>query len=317
MMKSVNRLRMSAIMMAAAFLFTGCEKENENTADNRPVKARITSTIDGMATRAAGTAWAPGDRIGVYADNTEGANFLTNAPYITTAGDGVFTAEGKEFYFQDKGDVQFFAYYPFEGTDGTLPGASGTSSIIRKTITAADQTPNTQPKIDYLYAGRTAASSAHPNVKFQFNHCMSRIVLKFLPGDGITTLDNIEYTLEGILPEGTFETYFGRAIADATTPAEPLTMSVSGSAAAELTSALIFFPQKSDGNKTLTLTMRGTEYTATFKFKENQKNGNVRELAAGYTYTYNVKINNTSMTISPATVNPWEDGGSENIDSTN
>lgn len=316
-MKSVNRLRMSAIMMAAAFLFTGCEKENENTVDNRPVKARITSTIDGMATRAAGTAWAPGDRIGVYADNTEGANFLTNAPYITTAGDGVFTAEGEEFYFQDKGDVQFFAYYPFEGTDGTEPGASGTSSIIRKTITAADQTPNTQPKIDYLYAGRTAASSAHPNVKFQFNHCMSRIVLKFLPGDGITTLDDIEYTLEGILPEGTFETYFGRAIADATTPAEPLTMSVSGSAAAELTSALIFFPQKSNDDKTLTLTMRGTEYTATFKFKENQKNGNVRELAAGYTYTYNVKINNTSMTISPATVNPWEDGGSENIDSTN
>lgn len=316
-MKSIRLTGLFAATAAAVILLAGCEKENENTADNRPVKARITSTIDGMATRAAGTAWAPGDRIGVYADNTEGANFLTNAPYITTAGDGVFTAEGKEFYFQDKGDVQFFAYYPFEGTDGTLPGASGTSSIIRKTITAADQAPAAQPKIDYLFAGRTAASSAHPNVKFQFNHCMSRIVLKFLPGDGITTLDDIEYTLEGILPEGTFETYFGRAIADATTPAEPLTMSVSGSAAAELTSALIFFPQKSNDDKTLTLTMRGTEYTATFKFKENQKNGNVRELAAGYTYTYNVKINNTSMTISPATVNPWEDGGSENIDSTN
>lgn len=305
---------MSAIMMAAAFLFTGCEKENENTADNRPVKARITSTIDGMATRAAGTAWAPGDRIGVNADNTEGANFLTNAPYITTAGDGVFTAEGEEFYFQDKGDVQFFAYYPFEGTDGTEPGTHG---VISKTITAADQAPAAQPKIDYLFAGRTTASSTAPNVQFQFNHCMSRIVLKFLPGDGITTLDDIEYTLEGILPEGTFETYFGRAIADATTSAEPLTMSVSGSAALELTSSLIFFPQKSNDDKTLTLTMRGTEYTATFKFKENQKNGNVRELAAGYTYTYNVKINNTSMTINPATVNPWEDGGSENIDSTN
>lgn len=305
---------MSAIMMAAAFLFTGCEKENENTVDNQPVKARITSTIDGMATRAAGTAWAKGDRIGVSADNTEGEMFLTNAPYITTAGDGVFTAEGDEFYFQDKENVHFFAYYPFAGTDGTEPGTDG---IISKTITAADQTPAAQPKIDYLFAGRTTANSANPNVQFQFNHLMSRIVLNFLPGDGITALDDIEYTLNGILPAGTFNTRIGRAAADAATAATPLTMSVPGSAAVELTSALIFFPQQSDDDKTLKLTMRGTEYTATFKFKENQKNNNVRELAAGHTYTYNVKINNTSMTISPATVNEWVQGGSDDINSTN
>lgn len=311
MMKSVNRIRLSAIMMAAAFLLAGCEKENENTVDNQPVKARITSTIDGMATRAAGTAWAAGDRIGIYALNAAGSMIRTNATYVTTAGDGVFTAGGEEFYFYDKGNVVFSAYYPFEGTDGTLPGASGN---ISKTITAADQTPDTQPKIDYLYAGRTTASSAHPNVQFSFDHCMSRIVLKFLPGDGITTLDDIEYTLDGILPEGTFDTGNGSAIADAATSAVPLTMTVPGNAAAELTSALIFFPQQSDDDKTLTLTMRGTEYTATFKFKENAEG--VRELAAGHTYTYNVKINNTTMTISPATIADWGDGGSENIDST-
>lgn len=312
-MKSVNQISLSAIMMAAAFLFTGCEKENENTVDNQPVKARITSTIDGMATRAAGTAWAPGDRIGVHADNMEGQLVLANVPYVTTKGDGVFTAEGDEFYFEDKQNVFFFAYYPFEGTDGTVPGTNG---IISKTITAADQAPAAQPKIDYLFAGRTAASSADPNVKFRFNHCMSRIVLKFLPGDGITALDDIEYTLNGILPAGTFNTRIGRAAADDATAAEPLTMSVSGSAATELTSSLILFPQLSDDDKTLKLTMRGKTYTATFKFKENQKNGNVRELAAGHTYTYNVKINNTSMTIESATVNPWTPGGSDDINST-
>lgn len=312
MMKSIRLTGLFAATAAAVILLTGCEKENENTVDNRPVKARITSTIDGMATRAAGTAWAAGDRIGIYAVNGDGMPIRTNTPYITTEGDGVFTAGGEEFYFQDKREVQFSAYYPFEGTDGTFPGENGTSSTIRKTITADDQTPDEQPKIDYLYAGSTAASSAHPNVKFQFNHCMSRIVLKFLPGDGIAALDDIKYTLDGILPAGTFTTYNGYAIADDATPAEPLTMSVPGSAATELTSALIFFPQKSADDKTLTLNMRGKTYTATFKFKEN---GNVRELAAGHTYTYNVKINNTTMTIDSATVNPWEDGGSENIDS--
>lgn len=313
-MKSVNQISMSAIMMAAAFLFTGCEKENENTVDNQPVKARITSTIDGMATRAAGTAWAKNDRIGVYAMNNNGLSILTNAPYVTTLGDGEFTAEGEEFYFQDKTDVYFTAYYPFEGDDGTAPGTNG---IISKTITAADQTPATQPKIDYLFAAQITANSANPNVQFRFDHCMSRIVLKFLPGDGITALDDIQYTLNGILPAGTFNTRNGGAAADDATAATPLTMSVPGNAAAELTSALIFFPQQSDDDKTLTLRMRGTDYSATFKFKENPKNNNVRELAAGCSYIYNVKINNTSMTISPATVNPWEEGGSDDINSTN
>ena len=313
-MKSVNRIHLSAILMAAAFLFTGCEKENENTVDNQPVKARITSTIDGMVTRAAGTAWAAGDRIGVIAYNEGGELILANAPYVTTEGNGVFTAGGGEFYFPYKVDVYFYAYYPFEGTDGTAPGTYG---IISKTITAADQTPDTQPKIDYLFAGNFTGSSASPNVQFRFGHCMSRIVLKFLPGDGITTLDDIEYTLSGILPAGTFNTINGDAAANDATSAAPLTMSVPGSAATELSSALILFPQQSDADKTLALTMRGKTYTATFKFKENPDNGGVRELASGHTYTYNVKINNTSMTISPATIAGWEEGGNENIESTN
>lgn len=62
--------------------------------------------------------------------------------------------------------------------------------------------------------------------------------------------------------------------------------------------------------------MRGTTYSATFQLPQNPQNNNVRELLAGHSYTYNVKINNTTMTISQATINPWEDGGSQNIDST-
>lgn len=311
-MKSVNRIRMSAIMMAAAFLFTGCEKENENTVDNQPVKARITSTIDGMATRAAGTAWAPGDRIGIYAKK-DGQEIRINAPYVTTDGYGVFTATDKEFYFQDKEEHQLSAYYPFEGTDGTAPGSNGT---ISKIITADDQTAAAQPKIDYLFANATG-SSASPDVKFQFNHCMSRIVLNFLPGDGIIALDDIQYTLEGIVAEGTFDTRSGTAAASPAGSAPSLTMSVPGSSATELTSALIFFPQQSEDDKRLRLTMRGTPYTSTFKFQENPNNGSKRELAAGHTYTYNVKINNTSITISRATVNEWKYGGERDVQSGN
>ena len=144
---------------------------------------------------------------------------------------------------------------------------------------------------------------------------MSRLVLRFLPGTGVASLDDITYELRGIRTSGIFNTLTGETIVNETSGSVGLT--VPGSNASELTSPLILFPQQSEDDKTLTLTMRGTTYTATFKFKENPDNGGVRELAAGHSYTYNVKINNTSMTISPATIAGWEEGGNENIESTN
>lgn len=309
-MKSVTPIRLSAILMATAFLFAGCEKENENTVDNQPVKARITSVIDGMATRASGTAWAPGDRIGITAKKADGTVLFTNMPYVTTEGDGVFTPEGEAFYFQDKDEVTFTAYYPF--TESSY--MADDRWIMFLTGGLESQKPENQPKYDVLFATTTGSSSS-PDLQLRFCHCMSRFVLRFLPGTGVASLDDITYELSGIITGGIFNTLTGETIVNETSVSVGLT--VPGSNASELTSPLILFPQQSEDDKTLTLTMRGKTYTATFKFKENPNNGNVRELAAGHTYTYNVKINNTSMTITPATISNWEEGGSENIDSTN
>lgn len=89
-MKSVNQIRFVALMAAAATLFGGCEKESDNTVDNTPVAARITSTIDDMATRAVNTAWTAGDAIGV--SGKSGEKPYVNVKYVTTAGRGEFTA---------------------------------------------------------------------------------------------------------------------------------------------------------------------------------------------------------------------------------
>ena len=309
-MKSVTPIRLSAILMAAAFLFAGCEKENENRVDNQPVKARITSVIDGMSTRASGTAWAPGDRIGITATKADGTVLLSNAPYVTTDGNGPFTPEGEAFYFQDKDDVTFTAYYPCtENSNITDDGW-----IMFLTSGFESQKPENQPKRDVLFATTTGSSSS-PDLQLRFHHCISRLVLRFLPGTGVASLDDITYELSGIRTSGIFNTLTGETIVNETSGSVGLT--VPGSNASELTSPLILFPQQSEDDKTLALTMRGKTYTATFKFKENPDNGGVRELAAGHSYTYNVKINNTSMTISPATIAGWEEGGSEDINSTN
>lgn len=65
-----------------------------------------------------------------------------NVKYVTTAGSGAFTVvnnpgEDNAIYFQNKDDVTFTAYYPYDGENGTAPGTNG---IISKSITAAEQT---------------------------------------------------------------------------------------------------------------------------------------------------------------------------------
>lgn len=325
-MKSIKEIRLMAATAAALLLLAGCEKESNNTVENGPVAARIHTVIDPMTsgpgssggsgtdgtptTRAAGTAWTANDAIGITATHTDGTKLLDNAHYLTPDDNGKFEAEnGEVFYFTDNAEVDFTAYYPWTAPEKLKNG------IIHDVFTKeANQTPENQPKIDFLFA--TAKGSAtNADVKLQFRHCMSRVVLNFKPGDGIAALDDIKYSLYGMALYGTFNTLTGEAKSEGPS-SDILTLTVPGNGAAELSSPLILLPQQGDGWCRLVLTMRGTKYSAEFQLPQNPQSGNVRELLAGHSYTYNVKINNTTMTISPATINPWEDGGSEDIDST-
>ncbi|MEQ2409444.1 fimbrillin family protein [Bacteroides ovatus] len=323
MMKSIKATGLIAATAAAVLLLAGCEKESNNIVENGPVAARITSTIAGMttpggtngtpATRASGTAWTKNDEIGITALDASDIMLLDNACYVTRGGDGKFEAEdGSVLYFTDNFEVSFTAYYPWTATEKLENG------IIQDVLTeATNQAPENQPKIDFLFA-TAKGSAANADVKLQFRHCMSRLVLNFKPGEGITELDDIEYTLDGMELGGTFNTQTGEAKSEGKVSGlVALTLTVPGNGAAELSSPLILFPQQGNELRSLTLTMRGTTYTATFQLPQNPQNNNVRELLAGHSYTYNVKINNTTMTISQATISDWGDGGSQDITSTN
>lgn len=295
---------MSALMMAAAFLLAGCEKESENTVDNQPVAVHITSVIEGMATRAAGTTWAANDAIGVtgISENVK----YKNIKFVTTAGNGVFTPDGGEanaLYITDKNPMEFTAYYPYTGTNGTPAGEIQ--------VFTDDQSPAAQAKYDFLFA-RATGSSTNPDVKFQFKHCMSRLVLNFLPSEGVASLDDLTYSLKSFYTEGTFHTGTGEAEAATTALQKEISGTVSYNQNG-MSSSLILLPQQTM-QVNITVTMRGTDYTAAFDLPENPANGNVRELLAGHSYTYNVKINNTAINISPATIKNWDNGGGKDID---
>lgn len=310
MMKPANQIRLFIAITAAASLLGGCEKEGNHRAGSTPVAARITSTIAGTTTahtRASGTSWAPGDSIGITATRANGTKPLDNTRYVTPDGDGVFTAgDGEVFYFTDNDDVGFTAYYSYGGEKYT--NEDGTQTFV---CGSPAQRPEVQPSIDFLFASATG-SAASPDVRLHFRHCMSRIVLRFLPGERIATLDDIEYHLGGMLCSGSFNTLTGE-IEPLGNPIVMRELTVPGNAAAELSSTLILPPQQGDAERPLELTMRGTKYSASFRLPENPANGNVREILAGHSYTYNVKINDRTITIDLAVIAPWEDGGSKDI----
>lgn len=52
-------------------------------------------------------------------------------------------------------------------------------------------------------------------------------------------------------------------------------------------------------------------------FPRTRTTAKTRELRAGYSYTYNVKMNNGSLGIELADINEWGDGGNTDINTTN
>lgn len=307
-MKPETLFRLFALLtLATATLLAGCNNESDNTPAPTPVAARFTSTIAAMQTRVAGTAWTPDDRIGINAIDAATlapVPFFNNTPYVTTQGDGVFIHDGgKAFYFQPGQYVTFYAYYPYR------PDATGTTLYFA--TDSEMQKPENQPQYDILYA-KADANADNPDVKLQFSHVMSRIVLNFQPGQGIASLADIDYTISGLYLQGKVDIIGGGATSTTTAP-EDITLSVPY-ADAGMSSPLILYPQYGNNNITLKLTMRGTDYTATFLLPLNPEG--THDLKPGYSYSYDVIVSNKSMTVSQATTTPWGDGGSENITST-
>lgn len=294
-MKLVTRIRLFVAMAAAAALLGGCEN-NDNLAGNRPVEAKITSTINDSGTRAAGTSWAIGDSIGI-SGKSDTVDYV-NVKYVATTANGNFEVENMgpdddAIYFMDENPVAFTAYYPYAGKPGAAPG------ILTRTLTAADQTVQKQPGIDFLFATGTG-SVAVPEVKFVFSHCMSRLVLCFFAGNDIASLSDLTYTLSGLGWQGTFNTVTGEARVDL--PVQPSDLTMHVPEAPEMSSSLIVFPGQGDNSQPvkLTLSMGGWVYKGTFT---PDKAGNA--MLGGNSYICNVTINKETVTIETATIEAW------------
>ena len=278
-----------------ALALAACNNDNENL-NGDPVTAQFTANI-APATRASGTTWTGGDRIGITDIGNDSQ--YGNVPFILK--NGKFEAEGKVIYIEDAKTHTFRAYYPYNAAGGIL------------TATTDATAQQNQPAIDFLFASGATGDKNNPVVSFtdktakggednSFHHRMSRITLTFEAGDGVdfSVVKPERYTLDGLLLTGTFNTADGIATADNGLQTGELTMNL---ADGNLTSSIILFPQ-TVASLPLVVNYKGQEYHATLTMPEGA-------LQAGNNYTYTVKVNATGLTLEGCTIGSWVDGGGE------
>lgn len=192
-----------------ALALVACNNDNENL-NGDPVAAQFTADI-APATRASGTTWTAGDRIGITDIGNDSQ--YGNVPFILK--NGKFEAEGKVIYIEDTKTHTFRAYYPYNAAGGIL------------TATTDATAQQNQPAIDFLFASGATGDKNNPVVSFtdktakggednSFHHRMSQITLTFEAGDGVnfSVVKPERYTLDGLLLTGTFNTADGIATAD-------------------------------------------------------------------------------------------------------
>ncbi len=283
-------------------LLAGCEKKNADNTTTDPVAlTAFTAGIHGAVTSRAsadGTAFTEGDKVGlVPLKSGKIDEAQNNTPYVYDGSQ--FAAAGDPYWFRDRNDVTFNAYFPY------LEDMKG--NIVSIDTRASSQTADGSGwrLNDILFASATT-SVASPTVSYTdesaFRHQLAKFTLIFKAGDGFTDLSQLqEYTMGVLVMDGSFDTSNGTLALDADSNPADITMKLSGSTGKSLAAtSLILLPQEiEEGKLSLSVTYDNQRYDTTLSVPEGLKAGNH--------YTYRVTLNSTGLIPNKAVIVDWED----------
>ena len=197
-MKKMTKL--FALALLAGAMVSCSTEDTAPSTQNDKVAVQFTGGIS-VNTRAAGVAWADGDKIGIFmteAGKTLSADVIKEGVdnvYYQTDGSKSFSpiSGGKTVYFPIDGDVDFYSYYP-----------QTTVNDYKVALNVADQT--NQEAIDFMYAKTTGCNKATPQVDLRFSHMLSRLILNVQPGNGLTEddLNKLKVTIKDQNTTATF-----------------------------------------------------------------------------------------------------------------
>ena len=189
-----------ALALLAGAMVSCSTEDTAPSTQNDKVAVQFTGGIS-VNTRAAGVAWADGDRIGIFMTETKQPlsavaikEGVDNVCYQSN-GSIAFSpvSGGKTVFFPIDGDVDFYSYYP-----------QTTVNEYKVALNVADQ--KSQEAIDFMYAKTTGCNKATPQVELKFNHQLCNLILNVQPGDGLTEddLNKLKVTIKDQNTTATF-----------------------------------------------------------------------------------------------------------------
>ena len=284
-----------ALALLAGAMVSCSTEDTASSTQNDKVAVQFTGGIN-VNTRAAGVAWADGDRIGIF---MTGANQSLSADAIKegvdnvcyqTSGSSAFSpiSGGKTIFFPIDGDVDFYSYYP-----------QTTVSDYKVALNVADQT--SQEAIDFMYAQTKGCHKSIPQVELKFNHMLSNLVLNVQPGNGLTEddLNKLKVTIKDQNTIATFNLADG-LISGEGNPANIQMKAVQVGKKYEA----ILLPTKSTTREIEFDLDNGHDAPFVWTMATDLKGGNL------YNYT-TVKLTRTSVELS-GTIKPWNEVKNDN-----
>ncbi len=272
-----------------------CRSEDSPMTHNDKVAVQFTGGIT-VNTRAAGVAWADGDKIGIFmtgADQTLSTDAIKegvdNVCYQSN-GSIAFSpiSGGKTVFFPIDGDVDFYSYYP-----------QTTVNDYKAALDVTDQTK--QEAIDFMYAKTTGCNKATPQVELKFFHKLSNLVLDVQPGNGFTQedLEKMTVKVKGQNTKATFNLVDG-TISSEENPADIMMKTTEAGKHYEA----ILLPAEEE-NRVIEFDLNNG-YDAPFVWTMPGK------LVGGNRYHYTVvKLSRSAVEIS-GTIEPWTEAGDNN-----
>lgn len=300
-MKSYKYLAIAA----AATVFAACS--NEENGVNEPTPIRLSSSLTVVKTRAATdiqtTAFLENEKVDVFIseDGTNGTT--TSNPYAqplvyTTGTNGALTTAEQQ-YFPTGGDkgVNIHAVYP-----------SGIVSAFDETpvdfTVKPDQSEDADYKASDLMYGAPASNPVSPTydaVVLTFKHLLSKVTVTLKAGNGNPSLDGAKVELLNVYPKVKF-TPSTQVLG--TAEGTPINVTVMTTTGSSLSGSAVIVPQ--------TLAQQFIRVTLSDgKVLTGQlENNTAPALTAGYEYKYDITAHLSTLTIS-STIEPWNDGGTE------
>ena len=292
-MKKMTKL--FALALLAGAMVSCSTEDTAPSTQNDKVAVQFTGGIS-VNTRAAGVAWADGDRIGIFmteAGKTLSADVIKegvdNVCYQSN-GSIAFSpiSGGKTIFFPIDGDVDFYSYYP-----------QTTVNDYKVALNMADQ--KSQEAIDFMYAKTTGCNKAKPQVDLKFNHKLSKLVLNVQAGNGLTQddLNKLTVTIKDQNTTATFNLADG-VISGEGNPADIEMKAVQVGKRYEA----ILLPTASTTREIVFDLKNGYEAPFIWKMDSDLKGGNL------YNYT-TVKLTRTGMALT-GTIEAWKEVNNNN-----